>query len=731
MKNARRAQNGSLKNSLIITYLLMMGVLIGIAAILIVRLLWQFTDDEFERSSNHFAQQLQDNVDGQMLMIYELTQNMGSDTALWSSNLLKEESELLSAYNAIRRYSLSIDIADGFYLFYSNEAMQYVLSDTVLINKIYFDTINANLQLKLEDVQPYFSAQTDLVLETMGDGKHIASIYLLPSDPASRRVAMFLLDATQIEQEIEKAFADDLAYFTLYAQDGKQLFHREYGSQATLVCRPDSQNAVGLSLEIGIVRPQLRRVVDEYRNMLYIYIAVSLPLGLILARLLTRKIYRPIDLARSRILSGAQAQPEAGKGERYREINDIEVEYHQVSSEKARLASLIDVQTAALKVNILNTYLSGKTPRPSDVSAIPAWEWGEGKRMFILVALDQLQAYVSTYDAPNRLAMEEEMMNAFAVLDGLCTVRIATPMNENRQALMLLSPRETVGRDAVLDACRRAMEDILRLTEQTVTVAVGRAFDEWEDMDEQYAQVRRLMYMRLETGWNALLDADCPPALRARTHGDGNATALKNACLVADRQVARQELNRFFAMFYEEEPNPSTFKSAYFQIVTTLMRIARELACGENITFPATDYEPETINQAQDSLEMVLDQILDFVSEEKRHKRANVSQEAIAIMEAQYGDPMLEPEKIAGQVGVSKNYLSNCLKETHQTTVAAMLDEIRMRKSREMLVRTDLLVKEIVLSCGYVDVNNYIRKFKKQEGVTPLQYRKARKEYAK
>ena len=48
-----------------------------------------------------------------------------------------------------------------------------------------------------------------------------------------------------------------------------------------------------------------------------------------------------------------------------------------------------------------------------------------------------------------------------------------------------------------------------------------------------------------------------------------------------------------------------------------------------------------------------------------------------------------------------------------------------------MLVHTDLLVKEIVLSCGYVDVNNYIRKFKKQEGVTPLQYRKAIKEYAK
>ncbi|MBS5586434.1 MAG: AraC family transcriptional regulator, partial [Clostridiales bacterium] len=60
-----------------------------------------------------------------------------------------------------------------------------------------------------------------------------------------------------------------------------------------------------------------------------------------------------------------------------------------------------------------------------------------------------------------------------------------------------------------------------------------------------------------------------------------------------------------------------------------------------------------------------------------------------------------------------------------------LYQQIRAHQHFAGLSHADLLVKEIVLSCGYVDVNNYIRKFKKQEGVTPLQYRKARKEYAK
>ena len=91
--------------------------------------------------------------------------------------------------------------------------------------------------------------------------------------------------------------------------------------------------------EIGIVRPQLRRVVDEYRNMLYIEHCGFLP-GLIFGATVTRKICRPIDLARSRILSGVFTA-RGGQRQRYREINDIEVGIPSCIFEKGP-AGLVD-----------------------------------------------------------------------------------------------------------------------------------------------------------------------------------------------------------------------------------------------------------------------------------------------------------------------------------------------------------------------------------------------------
>jgi methylphosphotriester-DNA--protein-cysteine methyltransferase len=44
----------------------------------------------------------------------------------------------------------------------------------------------------------------------------------------------------------------------------------------------------------------------------------------------------------------------------------------------------------------------------------------------------------------------------------------------------------------------------------------------------------------------------------------------------------------------------------------------------------------------------------------------------------------------------------------------------------QLLVSEDLNLSEITKEVGYVDVSNFIRKFKKMEGVTPEQYRKLR-----
>lgn len=40
-----------------------------------------------------------------------------------------------------------------------------------------------------------------------------------------------------------------------------------------------------------------------------------------------------------------------------------------------------------------------------------------------------------------------------------------------------------------------------------------------------------------------------------------------------------------------------------------------------------------------------------------------------------------------------------------------------------MIISTDMTLKDIMGEVGYADSTNFIRKFKKAEGITPIQYR--------
>ncbi|MDR2902959.1 MAG: helix-turn-helix transcriptional regulator, partial [Clostridiales bacterium] len=52
------------------------------------------------------------------------------------------------------------------------------------------------------------------------------------------------------------------------------------------------------------------------------------------------------------------------------------------------------------------------------------------------------------------------------------------------------------------------------------------------------------------------------------------------------------------------------------------------------------------------------------------------------------------------------------------------LVEIRVSKSKELLVDTDKSIAEIAISVGYMDLKHFSKLFKKYAGLTPSEYRK-------
>lgn len=112
--------------------------------------------------------------------------------------------------------------------------------------------------------------------------------------------------------------------------------------------------------------------------------------------------------------------------------------------------------------------------------------------------------------------------------------------------------------------------------------------------------------------------------------------------------------------------------------------------------------------------------------EENFPKELNKTDELIILAESYIDKNFSEDIKIselANKFFLNKYYFSHCFKEFSGMSPKQYLTQVRMNNALKLLKSTELTVSEAATSCGFSDVNNFIRLFKKSFGVTPKEYR--------
>jgi len=76
---------------------------------------------------------------------------------------------------------------------------------------------------------------------------------------------------------------------------------------------------------------------------------------------------------------------------------------------------------------------------------------------------------------------------------------------------------------------------------------------------------------------------------------------------------------------------------------------------------------------------------------------------------------------------MSDSAFSHYFKKSVNKSFTKFLTEIRLSKVCEQLISTRDSVSEICFQCGYTNLSNFNRLFKKYKGITPLEYRQQAK----
>ncbi|MBW7475491.1 AraC family transcriptional regulator [Paenibacillus oenotherae] len=96
--------------------------------------------------------------------------------------------------------------------------------------------------------------------------------------------------------------------------------------------------------------------------------------------------------------------------------------------------------------------------------------------------------------------------------------------------------------------------------------------------------------------------------------------------------------------------------------------------------------------------------------------------QAIQYMNDHYHTP-ITVESVAGVLNCSTRYLSKLFSQKLEESPVRVLTRIRLDKAVQLLTETNISLHEIAESTSYSDARALSRVFKKQYGMTPLQYR--------
>ena len=133
----------------------------------------------------------------------------------------------------------------------------------------------------------------------------------------------------------------------------------------------------------------------------------------------------------------------------------------------------------------------------------------------------------------------------------------------------------------------------------------------------------------------------------------------------------------------------------------------------------------QTLRGMIEEMGRILDRICSFMQENADDSRRTIRRAKMYI-EANFADPSLSLDTVAGNAGITPTYLSALFKKSEKQSFVSYLTEVRLKHAKELLLTGQKKTYEVALECGYANPTYFSSIFKKHTGYSPSEYREAR-----
>ncbi|MGG6314201.1 response regulator transcription factor [Paenibacillus macerans] len=426
-------------------------------------------------------------------------------------------------------------------------------------------------------------------------------------------------------------------------------------------------------------------------------------------------ILKPVDIDKlEEVLTRAEAQLSKEAAER-REAELI----------RERLTVTTNAHHRQLAFDWLSGNLSAKGRQELDLSGMPI---GEGT--VVLNEYRPLQGVASAVCAEEVQRDIETAWSRFGETFGVVfpiplvekasndRLRIATIIHTSRNVLA----DQRLGIRAVLESLGEKWGKAGSLTHAVGPESANLA----EEVPLAYRSAMEASRYLFYDRWKGILFADeltreLPPFVLDE---EAVNTALKRG----DISTARNLCHAAFELFAGEgHTDPALIKEyASFTLMKLKNGMGERLGAEtvKKITEASTKSIPscEKFSELISMMDACFDEAESYWSRLKLDKRELVIDNCVVLIQERYMED-LSLEAVAARYHFNVSYFSTLFKNRTGKSFSDYLNEVRMKRAKELLAGGEMKIYEIAAACGYKDTKYFSRVFKKHAGMSPESFR--------
>ncbi len=308
-------------------------------------------------------------------------------------------------------------------------------------------------------------------------------------------------------------------------------------------------------------------------------------------------------------------------------------------------------------------------------------------------------------------------------------------IDSRTQATILLCQNEDTDQHILvinnyMERIQKVVKEIFNLT---VSVGISSPFKDLGDSKLALQQGIEALKYRLKVGKESIIFYESVSAIfnsnEIKTYFPKILeNQLFDSIKLGENKKAKETLHQLLADLFKNNHNPHELEVNIMRFINDLVSFMHVLGMNTLIIEDhKTLYNAISEMKTSEEIEMfvkhkIVYPMINAITERTDYQYKTISDKIVHIIQNEF-DTELSLENIAARLHYNKNYLSSIFKKEFNQSFSEYLALYRYDMAKKWLKETDMSVKKISEKLQYNNSQNFIRSFRKYEGITPGKYR--------